>query len=285
MSLSTCYAAPRSSVDRAQRCCASCGGRRPTRSGKLWIFALAAVGVGRGHWSRTTGRPSSEAHTGSGDELCDGELNRTLGTAACRDCYRTVMPPPQRSSIRKRFDSTPVAAERGLPRTMHAGSTGSPASDGWRGLRLSTRSPAPPPSRRSRPAARRGAAPRPRLRGEQARPRPCRSRDAPDRVPAVLAVIGLAIVRESGFPNFSCYRASGVGRFGRPFTMDEVRSMHTGCDQTPHMALVRKPMQGAELVRRLQGRRRSAHHPVGAFPAPNQPGRATGSFGTSSGVR
>jgi lipopolysaccharide/colanic/teichoic acid biosynthesis glycosyltransferase len=59
----------------------------------------------------------------------------------------------------------------------------------------------------------------------------------------LFAAIGLAIVRESGFPIL--YRAERVGRFGRPFTIAKFRSMRAGCDQTPHIALVRSLMHEA----------------------------------------
>ncbi|TMF80729.1 MAG: sugar transferase, partial [Chloroflexi bacterium] len=152
------------------------------------------------------------------------------------------MPPPQRSSIRKRFDSTPVAAERGLPRTMRAGSTGTPASD-W---------VAAPAAVDSVPRSASLQAIAQLLRDARRRELAyAATKRALDLVVAVtllilmlpvFALIGLAIVRESGFPIL--YRAERVGRFGRPFTIAKFRSMHTGCDQTPHMALVRSLLQG-----------------------------------------
>jgi lipopolysaccharide/colanic/teichoic acid biosynthesis glycosyltransferase len=126
---------------------------------------------------------------------------------------------------------------------MHAGSTGNRASD-WAGRRAAVDSVLSSPTLQAiaqllSEARRRDLA-------------YAASKRALDLVVAlmlliaflpVFAVIGLAIVRESGFPIL--YRAERVGRFGRPFTMAKFRSMQTGCDQTPHMALVRSLMQGA----------------------------------------
>jgi len=86
---------------------------------------------------------------------------------------------------------------------------------GWRGLRLSTRSPAPPAF------SDRAAAPRCAAR-ELAYAATKRALDLVVAVTAthpdapMFALIGLAIVRESGFPIL--YRAERVGRFGRPYS-------------------------------------------------------------------
>ena len=56
-----------------------------------------------------------------------------------------------------------------------------------------------------------------------------------------LALIGAAIVLESGWPVF--YRGTRVGRHGSRFTVLKFRSMRAGCDQTPHVALVRGLMR------------------------------------------
>jgi lipopolysaccharide/colanic/teichoic acid biosynthesis glycosyltransferase len=59
----------------------------------------------------------------------------------------------------------------------------------------------------------------------------------------VFAVLGAAIVLDSGWPVF--YRGTRVGRHGSEFTVLKFRSMRRGCDQTPHVALVRGLMRGA----------------------------------------
>ena len=56
------------------------------------------------------------------------------------------------------------------------------------------------------------------------------------------AMIGLAILRESGGPIF--YRGERVGRYGRPFRVVKFRSMRVGCDQAAHAEFVRSLMQG-----------------------------------------
>jgi lipopolysaccharide/colanic/teichoic acid biosynthesis glycosyltransferase len=58
----------------------------------------------------------------------------------------------------------------------------------------------------------------------------------------LFAVIGLAILRESGGPIF--YRGERVGRYGRPFRVVKFRSMRAGCDQAAHADFVRSLMQG-----------------------------------------
>jgi len=57
-----------------------------------------------------------------------------------------------------------------------------------------------------------------------------------------LALIGLAICLDSGFPML--YRAERVGRFGRPFTVVKFRSMRAGADSTAHIEFVRSLMRG-----------------------------------------
>jgi lipopolysaccharide/colanic/teichoic acid biosynthesis glycosyltransferase len=58
----------------------------------------------------------------------------------------------------------------------------------------------------------------------------------------VFALIGLAILLDSGWPVF--YRGRRIGRYGESFTALKFRSMRAGCDQTPHAEFLRSLLNG-----------------------------------------
>src|SRR6184192_2004819 len=80
----------------------------------------------------------------------------------------------------------------------------------------------------------------------------------------LLALIGLAICVDSGFPIL--YRAERVGRFGRTFTVLKFRSMRAGADSLAHVLFIRSLMNGTatacELYKVTNDRRITR---VGAF--------------------
>ena len=58
----------------------------------------------------------------------------------------------------------------------------------------------------------------------------------------LLALIGLAVVIDSGWPIF--YRGTRVGRHSVPFKAVKFRSMRANADQTPHVMFVRSLLRG-----------------------------------------
>jgi lipopolysaccharide/colanic/teichoic acid biosynthesis glycosyltransferase len=79
----------------------------------------------------------------------------------------------------------------------------------------------------------------------------------------LFAIIGLAIVHESGRPIF--YRGERVGRYAQPFRVVKFRSMIAGCDQAAHAAFLRSVMKGETSCRVYKVPSDSRVTRVGAF--------------------